>query len=176
MYMLRIILLAAFFLLSACAEEDLPEDTITTPTDVPVTSSNGDMNKYLGKWISSCGNSITNSSFGVILVYDITAVTTANSVDGMVEERVYNNNQCTGSPDIILSPQPYAVSLTYVGTSLVDNESLNSRFVGNADELLIQYASNPAVTRYLGFMDADSEFILKTSVNFSVFDLVYSKL
>ncbi|MEN3293343.1 MAG: hypothetical protein V7642_2596 [Burkholderiales bacterium] len=168
---------------TACATSEGPRKTGSRPTTptVALTGANGDMNKYLGTWISNCApeyrvtqdgrgarSSATNSfSFSSV---------SGSSVRGTLAIDTYESPDCSG-PGKRMSAE---INMTYVGNIPV-NSSFGEGvyFSGAADKLTASATGTSAMdgsnTFNIGFLDGFGSFRLAPLDYFSSTNLVYTK-
>ena len=153
---------------------------VVEPPDVNLAGTNGDMSKYLGTWVSACGNQFkinsgaagTSTINGVINTFTLTTIS-GNAVQGTLVSEIYETLQCGG----LNSKNTYAVSLQYAGNRVAVGQSGSTpSFSGTADNVTLSEIGASVSSPYgLAFRENFSKFQLTSLAYFGPNDLVYTK-
>jgi hypothetical protein len=168
---------------AACATNQGPQKKGARPTTpaVALTGANGDMNKYLGTWISNCASEyrVTPDGRGArssaANSFDFTSVS-GNSVRGKLAIDTYESPDCSG-PNKRTSAD---INMTYVGSIPVSSSfGEGVHFSGVADKVTATAVGTAGMdggnTFNIGFLDGFSSFRLAPLDYFSSTNLVYTK-
>jgi hypothetical protein len=175
--------LAGLTLLAAgCATDNTPaQKKATSIATVPITSANGEMNKYLGTWTSNCGREyqLTPDGKGAlssgINSFSFTSVS-GNTVEGTLAIDSHESPDCSG-PSKRTSAK---IAMSYVGNVAVNSSFGEATlFTGSADKLTATVVSNGSAkggnTFNIGFLEGFNKFQLAPLDYFSSTNLVYTR-
>lgn len=141
-----------------------------------LVGTNGDMNKYVGAWVSGCGikyNISTTYPFnflgsdGVVNRFDFTGVSGAVVQGTLTSDKFVANTYCSGTPVRTVTP----IAIQFASNVVI----ASTTYTGTAD--LVDLDTGVGATPYyFAFRLNFSQFQLKSSsTNFSSSDLLYVK-
>lgn len=165
--------------LSGCATDTgAIKKTEETPSSVTLASSNGDLGKYIGTWVSNCGHEYRPGPGGSAALasglnsFSFTSVS-ANALSGTMTVDSYDSPDCSG-------PNKRAtvdVTLTYLGNFPVGSSLGETvRFSGMADKVSATVVGTDGTNIFnVGFLDGFNKFRVSPLDLFSSTNLVYTK-
>jgi hypothetical protein len=171
--------------LSACGGGGSTGSPASSPTQVVLASSAGDLSKYRGTWASNCGLTfiVGSSARSGTGVYQFGTATSATVIPGTVSVALYSNTNCAGTP---LSSGSNPMTTTFVSSAnpvaTANASSSSIIFSGSADKVTVQEYNRTsgaligtASTQYVAFSNNFTELRVERTSTFSATDLVLKK-